>query len=67
MAGKHGQYMLYLQGGRKMTVKELKDILAQYDDNARVTILDSEYGYIDITEIFKSDVREIENGYIRIA
>ena len=38
-----------------MTVKELREALAQYDDSARVEIYDSEHGYIDITEVFKSD------------
>lgn len=38
-----------------MTVKELREKLAQYDENSKVQIFDSECGYIDITEIFQSE------------
>lgn len=38
-----------------MTVKELQEQLSQFDKDTVVRILDSEWGYIDITDIFHSD------------
>lgn len=38
-----------------MTVKELQEQLSQFEENTVVRILDSEWGYIDITDIFHSD------------
>lgn len=35
-----------------MTVKELKEALNKYDDNAKVTVFDESYGFIDATEVF---------------
>lgn len=37
-----------------MTNKELREVLAQYPDDARVQVFDESYGYVDITEIFQS-------------
>lgn len=41
-----------------MTVKELCEALAQYDENTKVQIFDSEWGYVDITDIFYSDHKQ---------
>ena len=38
-----------------MSVAELIAILQQHNPHATVKILDSEWGYIDITEVFASD------------
>lgn len=35
-----------------MTVKELKEALERYPENAKVTVFDESYGFIDVTEIF---------------
>lgn len=45
-----------------MTVKELKELLDKYDENARVQIYDEEYGFIDIMEVFESTA----NGFIKV-
>ena len=37
---------------KPMTVKELKEALSKYDDNAKVTVFDEGYGFIDATEVF---------------
>ena len=38
-----------------MTVKELKELLDQYDENMIVRIFDSYSGNIDITEVYKAE------------
>jgi hypothetical protein len=38
-----------------MTIKELKDLLDQYDENMTVRVFDSGSGNIDITEVYKSE------------
>ena len=52
-----------------MSVKELIEALKQFDENARVTIYDAEWGYVDITEIFESEVKDNFGKYkfVRIA
>lgn len=39
-----------------MNVKELKEILSQYDDNMTVRVFDSNSGNIDITEVYEPDL-----------
>ena len=36
-----------------MTIKELKELLNQYDENMTVRVFDSNSGNIDITEVYK--------------
>lgn len=38
-----------------MTVKELKELLDQYDENMTVRVFDSYSGNIDITEVYKAE------------
>lgn len=38
-----------------MTVKELKELLDQYDENMTIRIFDSNSGNIDITEVYKAE------------
>ena len=38
-----------------MTIKELKELLNQYDENMTIRIFDSNSGNIDITEVYKSE------------
>ena len=38
-----------------MTVKELINILQQYNENERVRIYDEAHGIVDITDIFKGE------------
>lgn len=38
-----------------MTVKELKAVLAAFNDDQRVEIFDSAYGCIDITDMFSNE------------
>ena len=38
-----------------MTIKDLKALLDQYDENMTVKIFDSNDGNIDITEVYKSE------------
>lgn len=38
-----------------MTVKELKAVLAAFDDDQRVEIFDSAYGCIDITDMLSNE------------
>lgn len=37
---------------KPMTVKELKEALERYPENAKVTVFDESYGFIDATEVF---------------
>lgn len=37
---------------KPMTVKELKEALEHYPENAKVTVFDESYGFIDATEVF---------------
>lgn len=37
---------------KSMTVKELKEALEHYPENAKVTVFDESYGFIDATEVF---------------
>lgn len=37
---------------KPMTVKELKEALERYPENAKVTVFDEDYGFIDATEVF---------------
>ena len=46
-----------------MTVQELITTLESMDKDARVTIFDTEWGYIDIAEVFESEGK----GFVRIA
>ena len=38
-----------------MTIKELKELLDQYDENMTVRVFDSYSGNIDITEVYKAE------------
>lgn len=38
-----------------MTIKELKNLLDQYDENMTVRVFDSNSGNIDIIEVYKSE------------
>lgn len=38
-----------------MTIKELKELLDQYDEDMEVRVFDSNSGNIDITEVYKSE------------
>ena len=38
-----------------MTIKELKEMLDQYDENMTVRVFDSNSGNIDITEVYKAE------------
>ena len=37
---------------KPMTVKELKEALEHYPENAKVTVFDESHGFIDATEVF---------------
>ena len=45
-------YDIHEKEKKPMTVKELKEALSKYDDNAKVTVFDESYGFIDATEVF---------------
>lgn len=38
-----------------MTIKELKELLNQYDEDMPIRVFDSNSGNIDITEVYKSE------------
>lgn len=49
-----------------MTVKELISELQKYDENLPVELFDSESGYVDITEIFKSERPTAMGNYTKV-
>lgn len=55
---------------KSMTVKELKEALSKYDDNAKVTVFDEDYGFVDVTEVFDNTTfdedKKCTNTIVRI-